>query len=110
MAGHRQVQELSGRHADVLHIVGGGARNTLLCQLTADATGLPVIAGPVEATAIGNMLVQLRSIGALTGNLPELRSVVATSFTTKLYEPSRSGPERWAQAADRLERRASVVA
>jgi rhamnulokinase len=69
-----------------------------------------VIAGPVEATAIGNMLVQLRSIGALTGNLAELRSVVATSFATKRYEPSRSGPERWEQAADRLERHASVAA
>ena len=45
-----QAQSLSGRHADVVHIVGGGARNELLCQLTADATGLPVIAGPAEAT------------------------------------------------------------
>jgi len=106
----RAVAQISGVTPTQINIVGGGSRNTLLCQLTADATGLPVIAGPVEATAIGNMLVQLRSIGALTGNLPELRSVVATSFTTKLYEPSRSGPERWAQAADRLERGASVVA
>ena len=60
----RQVQELSGRHADVVHVVGGGARNELLCQLTADACGLPVVAGPVEASAIGNILVQARALGS----------------------------------------------
>ena len=59
-----EAQALSGRHADVVHIVGGGARNALLCQLTADATGLPVVAGPAEATALGNVLVQARALGA----------------------------------------------
>ena len=62
-----QAQSLSGRHADVVHVVGGGARNELLCQLTADATGLPVIAGPAEATALGNVLVQARALGAAPG-------------------------------------------
>ena len=61
------AQELSGRHADVVHVVGGGSRNELLCQLTADATGLPVIAGPAEATALGNVLVQARALGGGTG-------------------------------------------
>ena len=56
------VQELSGQHADAVHIVGGGARNALLCQLTADACGLPVIAGPAEAAALGNVLVQARAL------------------------------------------------
>jgi rhamnulokinase len=58
-----RAQELSGRHVDVIHMVGGGVRNELLCQLTADACGLPVIAGPVEAAALGNALVQARALG-----------------------------------------------
>ena len=63
------AQSLSGHHADVVHIVGGGSRNDLLCQLTADATGLPVIAGPAEATALGNVLMQARALGAAPATL-----------------------------------------
>src|SRR3712207_6147525 len=59
----RSAAELSGRDVEVVHLVGGGARNTLLCQLTADACGLPVLAGPVEAAALGNALVQARAGG-----------------------------------------------
>jgi rhamnulokinase len=62
-AAVREASRLSGRPVEVVHVVGGGARNTLLCQLTADACGLPVVAGPVEATAIGNALVQARAHG-----------------------------------------------
>jgi rhamnulokinase len=78
---------LSGREVDVVHIVGGGARNTLLCQLTADACGLPVIAGPVEATALGNVLVQARALGALDGDLTELRALIRATQPTTRYEP-----------------------
>ncbi len=63
-------------HVGVVHIVGGGSQNRLLCQLTADATGKRVIAGPVEATALGNVLVQARAAGVLSGGLGELRAVV----------------------------------
>jgi rhamnulokinase len=70
------AQELSGRHADVVHVVGGGARNELLCQLTADATGLPVVAGPAEATALGNVLVQARALGAAPDSLGGLRALL----------------------------------
>jgi sugar (pentulose or hexulose) kinase len=83
-----QAQELSGRAVDVVHIVGGGARNTLLCQLTADACGLPVLAGPVEATALGNVLVQARALGAVDGDLAALRALVRATQPVVRYQPS----------------------
>jgi rhamnulokinase len=86
----REASELSGQRVEVVHIVGGGSQNTLLCQLTADALGLPVLAGPVEATAIGNVLVQARALGYVDGDLEALRSLVASTFPPTLYQP-RSG-------------------
>jgi rhamnulokinase len=70
-----------------IHITGGGALNELLCQRTADRAGLPVLAGPVEATAIGNVLIQGRAIGAVSGSLEALRSLVATAFSPRVFEP-----------------------
>ena len=84
----QQAQELSGRHVDAVHIVGGGARNELLCQLTADACGLPVLAGPVEATALGNLLIQARAAGVLDGDLAALRSVLRETQQVVRYEPA----------------------
>ena len=78
---------LSGRTLSVIHLVGGGALNTLLCQLTADRAGMPVVAGPVEATAVGNVLVQARALGAVSGSLEALRSLVARAFTPTVYRP-----------------------
>ena len=83
-----EAAELSGTRVDVVHIVGGGAHNTLLCQLTADAVGLPVVAGPAEAAAIGNLLVQARAAGAVRGGLDELRELVARTQTLRRFEPS----------------------
>jgi rhamnulokinase len=83
-----EAQELSGKSVDLVHIVGGGARNSLLCQLTADACGLPVLAGPVEATALGNVLVQARALGAVSGDLAQLRSLIRGSQQVTRYEPA----------------------
>jgi rhamnulokinase len=69
-----------------VHIVGGGSQNALLCQLAAQATGKPVIAGPVEATALGNVLVQARAAGAVTGGLDALRALVAASHRLDRFE------------------------
>lgn len=73
----RQAGELSGRKIESVHVVGGGSQNELLCRLTAERCQLPVIAGPVEATAIGNILVQARAHGAATGTLSDLRTLIA---------------------------------
>ncbi|MET4702709.1 rhamnulokinase family protein [Frigoribacterium sp. UYMn621] len=85
----RTAAELSGIRVDVIHIVGGGSQNELLCQATADLSGLPVLAGPVEATAIGNVLIQARAQGFVTGSLEALRSLVASAFSPKRYGPAR---------------------
>jgi rhamnulokinase len=83
-----QAQLLSGKTIRTVHIVGGGSQNTLLCQLTADRTGRTVLAGPVEATAIGNVLVQSRAAGLVVGELEDLRARVARTFPPTSYRPS----------------------
>ncbi|HEY8703336.1 MAG TPA: rhamnulokinase family protein [Gaiellaceae bacterium] len=80
------LERVSGRRVEVLHVVGGGARNELLCQLTADITGIPVIAGPVEAAALGNVLIQARAAGELA-SLAEMRELVSLSFDPRTYVP-----------------------
>ena len=81
--------ELTGRPVDVVHMVGGGSRNGLLCRLTAEACERPVLAGPAEATSIGNLLVQAIATGELD-SLDELRDVVRRSARVVRYEPERS--------------------
>jgi rhamnulokinase len=83
----REASNLVGRTIAVVHVVGGGSQNQLLCQLTADACGLPVVAGPVEATAIGNLLVQARSRGVIEGDLGSLRALVRSTAELPRYEP-----------------------
>ena len=101
---YRQTIELleavTGSRPPAIHVVGGGALNHLLCQWTADATGLPVVAGPVEAAEIGNLAVQVLAIGELA-SIEEARELVCRSFTTQTYEPRAREP--WDEAYTRLE-------
>jgi rhamnulokinase len=97
----RAAAELSGREIAVVHVVGGGALNALLCQLTADACGLPLIAGPVEATALGNALVQARALGAVTGDLTTLRGLVRDNVRLRSFEP-RGKTTDWDQIETRV--------
>ncbi|MFJ5223045.1 rhamnulokinase family protein [Streptomyces sp. NPDC088400] len=82
------AQRLSGRVVDTVHIVGGGAHNELLCRLTADACGLPVVAGPAEAAAFGNVLVQARAAGSVGGDLADLRALLRGTLEPRRYEPT----------------------
>ncbi|KQV12672.1 hypothetical protein ASC99_34045 [Kitasatospora sp. Root107] len=84
----------------VVHLVGGGSRNDLLCQLTADATGLPVLAGPTEATALGNVLVQARTHG-LVDDRADMRRLVARTQHVRRYTP-QGGQQPWVAAAGRI--------
>lgn len=92
----RDAARLSGRFVEVVHLVGGGARNTLLCQLTADACEVPVLAGPVEATALGNVLIQARARGLLAGDLETLRALVRATQDIRRFEPRTSIARRGA--------------
>jgi len=90
-----RIEEILGRRLEPIHIVGGGTRNRLLNQFTADATGRPVVAGPIEATAAGNVLMQMMALGHIE-SLAEGRQVVRDSFDVAVYEP-KGGPE-WDEA------------
>jgi rhamnulokinase len=83
----RTASALAGREVDVIHLVGGGSLNALLCQATADRSGLPVLAGPVEATALGNVLVQARALGAAAADLEGLRALVAATHPARRFDP-----------------------
>ena len=98
-----RLQRVTGRTFDVLHIVGGGARNRLLCQLTANLTGLPVFAGPVEATALGNVLVQAIAVGEVA-DLTQVRELSAASS-----ERTRLEPRAASHSAELYERFLSVT-
>jgi rhamnulokinase len=81
-----QLRRLTDRPIEAIHVIGGGSRNELLCQFTADATGLPVIAGPAEATATGNIMVQAMGLGYVS-SLAEIRSIIRRSVELKMYTP-----------------------
>jgi rhamnulokinase len=96
-----RLEACSGRDVRTIHVIGGGARNELLCRLTADACGVPVLAGPVEATAIGNVLVQALGLGLL-GSLADAREVVRRSFEVRTFEPRDA--ESWQEPYARFQK------
>jgi rhamnulokinase len=93
------LEELTGRRLTTIHIVGGGVQNRLLCQLTADACSRTVVAGPAEATAIGNLMTQAIAAGAV-GSIAEARDVIRRSFPVETYQPREA--ERWQAAYSRM--------
>jgi rhamnulokinase len=97
------LEEIGGKRVEVIHIVGGGSRNDLLNQLAADACERPVLAGPVEATVLGNVLVQARADGEIS-SLAELRAVVRKSCEVRSFEPSRANQGIWEEARSRFEK------
>ena len=94
-----RLEALTGRHFAEIHIVGGGAKNELLNQFTAEATGRRVVAGPVEATALGNIGMQMLACGAVS-SLTEVRQLIARSFPAQIHEPR--GYDEWDRAYSRF--------
>ncbi|MBI3467542.1 MAG: rhamnulokinase, partial [Planctomycetes bacterium] len=102
------LEELIGGRLETIHIVGGGTQNRQLCQATADACGRQVVAGPVEATAIGNVMMQAVAAGAV-GSIAQAREVVRRSCTVETYEPKQTAA--WDAAYERFQAmRAATVA
>jgi rhamnulokinase len=95
-----QIEQVSGHTVERIHVIGGGSQNRLLCQFAADATGRPVIAGPAEATAIGNILVQAMALRSVSSH-EEMRTIVKDSFEPVEYEPH--GDKGWLEAFDRFQ-------
>ena len=100
------LETILGRRLKCIHVVGGGIQNRLLCQFTASAAGRQVIAGPLEATGIGNLLLQLIGLGQLA-SLAEARQVVRDSFDPEVYQPEQSA--NWDAAYDRFRRLLPLV-
>jgi rhamnulokinase len=87
-----RLERAAGVEVEVVHVIGGGSRNELLCRLTADLLRRPVLAGPAEATALGNVLAQARAVGELR-SLAEMRRVAAASAEPAVYEPGGDAEE-----------------
>lgn len=100
------LEKLTGKRVERVRVIGGGARNRLLNQLTADATGRTVLAGPVEATALGNVGMQLLATGAAS-SLQEVRAIVDRSYPLEVFEPLDT--EKWNRQAERFEHYCEAV-
>ena len=96
---NEQISSVCGQQSKVVNIVGGGSKNELLNQFTADATGLPVLAGPEEATAVGNFMVQALGLG-LIGSMQDAQPIIKEAFPIKTYDPRNTAV--WNKAYDRF--------
>jgi rhamnulokinase len=94
-----QLREVTGKKLGKIHIIGGGSQNELLSQFSANATGVPVITGPVEATAIGNLMVQAMAKGHVS-SLDEIRQIIGSSFELRTYLPENQSA--WEQSYQRF--------
>ncbi|MGN0522599.1 MAG: rhamnulokinase family protein [Eubacterium sp.] len=94
-----QISKCTGKSFEVLHLLGGGTKDGFLCELTADSINMPVIAGPVEATALGNIILQLIALGEI-GSIDEGRKIIAKTESVKTYNPSHS--KSWDEAYDKF--------
>ena len=101
-----QITAVSAQQVDVIHIVGGGTQNKLLNQMTANATGLPVVTGPIEATVIGNAIVQLITLGEIA-DLEQGRAIVANMDELEQYEPQDTAV--WDESVRPLSRRSLSI-
>lgn len=102
----RSLEQLCGKRIEQIRVIGGGSKNRMLNQFTADATGLRVLAGPAEATALGNVAVQILATGA-AGSLKEVRAIVDRSFPTEVFNPT--DPGRWNEQAARFQHYGEVT-
>jgi len=96
-----RLEEVGGKRIETIHVVGGGSKNPLLNQFTADACNRQVLAGPVEATALGNVLIQARACGEI-GSLAELRAIVSKSTDVETFSPKASSVSLWQEARERF--------
>jgi sugar (pentulose or hexulose) kinase len=99
------LEDVQGKKIEVIHMVGGGIKDAMVCQFIASATGRKVIAGPVEATSTGNAVVQLMALGKIR-TLKEARAIIKNSFPIKIYEPCDR--EKWSEAYERFQKVAKI--
>ncbi|HKI89979.1 MAG TPA: FGGY-family carbohydrate kinase, partial [Draconibacterium sp.] len=97
----KQIESVTRKKIEKLHIIGGGAHNQMVNQLTADAIGIPVLAGPTEATAVGNIMMQAKALG-IVNSLREIRQIIKNSFEVTEYIPSPKLD--WEAAYERFEK------
>lgn len=102
----RSLEQLTGKRIEQIRVIGGGSKNRLLNQFTADATGRKVLAGPVEATALGNVAIQILATGA-TASLEEVRAIIDRSFPAEIFEPREK--DQWDREAERFEQYCETI-